>query len=203
MRAGAHVQYMGKAQFCVTEVDANDKVVLQGVEGIQTIDALAFLKAFVRGDYKVLTGSSLTLLADRRIVQNWANTANPTMTYDWKAMQMMGTVAHNLDALAKEFKNSRLGSLLEVALSPKPGVYACADLKKDSLVLIPLTTDMRFQAIVPKDAVPLPMKLKTPSGEEVTLALMKPKLQLAMEQSSDVARGVHEVKAVEGFVAHY
>ena len=118
-------------------------------------------------------------------------------------MQIQATVAQNLDALAKEFKNSGLGSLLEVALSPKPGVYACADLKKDALRLIPLTTDMRFQAIVPKDAVPLPMKLKTPSGEEVTLALMKPKLQLAMEQSSDVARGVHEVKAVEGFIAHY
>jgi len=203
---GAHVTNMGKAQFCVTQVDANDRVVLQelgqnsSVKPLQTIDAQAFLKACTKGDYKVVAKKPVL---DRVIVQNWAKTANPTTTYDWKAMQLMGTVARNLDTLATEFQNSRLGSLLEVVISPTPGVYACADLQKDSLTLVPLTTDMRFQMTAPKDAISLPMKLKAPSGKEVALALMKPKLQLAREQSGDVARGVHEEQALHGFVAHY
>ena len=158
----------------------------------------------MKKEYKVC---DVTQAEHRTIFCDWNVSGNPTLTYHWKEFQCRAQAARALEALAETHKNNDLCQSVEIVMVGSNGkdlkVYACKDLKPNTLNLVPLTTDIKFLHVVPTDAISLKLNLTSTANKSATCVLMKPKPVLPREHTGDVARGVHEQQALQGFLAHF
>ena len=209
MVVGARItDSFGKTYFFVKKVDVQEELVMEYTENGQTkewvVDPATFLRKFLKKDYKVVDVAETEL---RTSFGDWNVAGNPTLTYQWKELQCRAQAARALDALAETHKNYDLWQSVEIVMLGSNGkdlkVYACKYLKPNTLNLVPLTTDIKFLHVVPTDAISLTLNLTSPANKPVTCVLMKPKPVLPREHTGDVARGVHEQQAIQGFLAHF
>ena len=205
---GAHVKHSKtKTTYCITEVKADDQVTLEAIDAregdIKTveIDSSAFLRAVKSYEYQLTSVSS----KPTSVVAEWATSANPMLTYEWKANLKTAEAFVELDRVAKAHRNTALGDLLDVVYAPlaQQGVFAKKDIASGAACIVPLTTTLLFKESPQEDAVDLGVKLQTPLGRTVSLTMMRPKFQLPKEGEGDAARGVYTQTPQEGFVAHF
>ena len=209
LKVGAVVKDMkGKCKLKVKSIDPNDKVVVirkdeDGEEEELEFAAAVVLKHLKLSEWRVLTIDSAS--REGKVLENWGQLANPTLSFEWKSMIAQARVALALDELATKSRNSELGARLHIVVGGTgSGVYATVDIKANSLVLVPLTTSVQFRAKVGESGLALPQTLLSVSGDKLTLSLMKPHKAESKERLLDTAsQGVHEEKGRHGFVPHF
>ena len=82
----------------IAEVKADDQVTLEDKQDGKkvNVDSNAFLRAVKSSEYQLTSVSSQTT----RVVTEWATSANPMLTHDWRAIVKTAEAFLELDKIA-------------------------------------------------------------------------------------------------------